>query len=323
MSTYKKRYLTFEEQLELIKSRGLEVTDDAMALDYLRRIGYYHLSAYWYSFRQINPPSSPEIKVLPSRSDDFISGCSFQHVVELYVFDKRLRLLLLDAIERIEIAIRVDVAYLLGSKDPFAHSNPDLLHGNFTKKINPRTEKTEYETWITKHEKMEKSAKDDFARHFREKYGSPLPIWVAVELWDFGMLSMFYQGMTIADKEIIAARYGIPNWKFMESWLRSLNFIRNVTAHHGRLWNRNLIDQPKLPRIREIPSFDLMAAVPLIESRLYVDLCILIYFMKQICPNSSWISRLRSLIEAFPSVPILSISDMGFPLDWKSHDFWN
>ncbi|MDP1720499.1 MAG: Abi family protein, partial [Candidatus Nanopelagicaceae bacterium] len=278
MSTYKKRYLTFEEQLELIKSRGLEVTDDDMALDYLRRIGYYHLSAYWYSFRQISPLNSHEAEVIPSRSDEFISGCSFQHVVELYVFDKRLRLLLLDAIERIEVAIRVDVAYLLGSKDPFAHSNPDLLHGKFTKKINPRTEKTDYETWIAKHEKKEISAKDDFARHFREKYGFPLPIWVAVELWDFGMLSMFYQGMAIADKEVIATRYGIPNWQIMESWLRSLNFIRNVTAHHGRLWNRNLIDQPKLPRIGEIPSFDPVVKVPLIESRLYVDLCILIYF---------------------------------------------
>ncbi|MFZ2227988.1 MAG: Abi family protein [Candidatus Nanopelagicaceae bacterium] len=322
MSTYKKRYLTFNEQLELIKSRGLEVTDDDLALDYLRRIGYYHLSAYWYSFRQISPLNTDEAGVIPSRSDEFIFGCSFQHVIDLYVFDKRLRLLLLDAIERIEVAIRVDVAYLLGSKDPFAHSNPDLLHGKFTKKINPRTEKTDYETWIAKHEIKEKSAKDDFARHFREKYGFPLPIWVAVELWDFGMLSMFYQGMSIADKEIVATRYGIQNWQIMESWLRALNFIRNVTAHHGRLWNRNLIDQPKLPRIGEIPSFDPIVNIPLIESRLYVDLYILIYFMKQICPNSSWISRLRALIEAFPSVPILGVSDMGFPLDWKSHDIW-
>jgi abortive infection bacteriophage resistance protein len=323
MSTYKKRYLTFEEQLELIKSRGLEVTDNEMALDYLRRLGYYHLSAYWYSFRKVTP-THDEHKTgsNPSRSSEFIPGYTFQHAVEIYVFDKRLRLLLLDAIERIEVAVRVDIAYLLGSRDAFAHSNPDLLHGKFTKRINLRTEKTDYETWIAKHEIKEKNAKDDFARHFREKYGFPLPIWVAVELWDFGMLSMFYQGMKIADKESIATRYAIPDWQLMESWLRSLNFIRNVTAHHGRLWNRNLIDQPKLPKAGEIQSFDFLIEVPGVQSRLYADLCILIYFMKQICPNSSWILRLRDLIKTFPSVPNLSVSDMGFPPGWQSHDFW-
>lgn len=323
MSTYKKRYLTFEEQLELLKSRGLEVTNDDIALDYLHRIGYYHLSAYWYSFRQLTSPRNPnESGGNTSRNDEFVQGSSFQHAVELYVFDKRLRLLLLDAIERIEVAIRVDIAYLLGSRDPFAHSKPDLLHGNFTKKINRKTGKTGYERWIEQHNQKETTSKEDFVRHYSAKYGFPLPIWVSVELWDFGMLSMFYQGMKFADKEAIASRYSIPDFELMESWLRSLNFVRNVTAHHGRLWNKNLIDQPKLPRIGEIPSFDPLIPIPLIQSRLYVDLCILIYFMKQICPNSTWITRLKTLIETFPNVPILTISDMGFPTNWASHDFW-
>lgn len=323
MSTYNKRYLTFEEQLTLIKSRGLEVTDDAMALDYLRRLGYYHLSAYWYPFRKTMPPIiSGAIKVNVPRSSDFVSGSSFQYALELYVFDKRLRLLMLDAIERIEVAIRVDVAYVLGAKDPFAHSKPEFLHGNFTKKVNEKTGITDYETWISKYQQKEKNAKDDFARHYREKYGFPFPIWVAVELWDFGMLSMFYQGMSISDKESIAARYGIQDWKVMESWLRSLNFVRNVTAHHGRLWNRNLIDQPKLPKRGQISCFDSLIGMPLIESRIYVVLCILIYFMKQICPNSTWIARLKSLIETFPNLPILTISDMGFPPHWTTDAFW-
>ena len=294
-----------------------------MALDYLRRLGYYHLSAYWYPFRKTMPPIvSGNIKVNVPRSSDFVSGCSFQHALEVYVFDKRLRLLILDAIERIEVAIRVDVAYILGAKDPFAHSKPELLHGQFTKKINQRNDATDYETWIGKYQTREKNAKDDFARHYREKYGFPFPIWVAVELWDFGMLSMFYQGMNIIDKAAVAERYGIRDWQVMESWLRSLNFVRNVTAHHGRLWNRNLIDQPKFPKRGQISSFDSLIDSPLVETRIYAVLCILIYFMKQICPNSTWITRLQSHVESFPVVPILTISDMGFPANWATHDFW-
>jgi len=114
MSTYNKPYLTFQQQLELLKARGLEVTDDATALSYLSRIGYYRLSAYWYSQRRtslVQDPSTKKISV--HREDDFHPGSRFQHALELYVFDKRLRLLVLDAIERIEVAIRVDIAYQL------------------------------------------------------------------------------------------------------------------------------------------------------------------------------------------------------------------
>ena len=111
MSTYNKPYLTFQQQLELLKSRGLGVTDDAAALSYLGRIGYYRLSAYWYSFRKsalLQDPATKKITV--QRLDDFYPGYTFQQALDLYVFDKRLRLLVLDAIDRIEVAIRVDIA---------------------------------------------------------------------------------------------------------------------------------------------------------------------------------------------------------------------
>ncbi len=125
MSTYNKPYHTFEEQLELLKSRGLEVTNDQVALEYLHRLGYYRLSGYWYPSRKLLPLSTILSKPnRPQREDNFIPGSKFQDAVELYVFDKKLRLLILDAIERVEVAIRVDIAYLLGAKDPFAYTNP-------------------------------------------------------------------------------------------------------------------------------------------------------------------------------------------------------
>jgi abortive infection bacteriophage resistance protein len=109
--------LTFEQQLDLLKGRGLEVTDDLRALDCLRRIGYYRLSAYWYPLRALTVLQDPETGALSHRrEDEFVEGARFQDVVGLYVFDKHLRLLLADALERIEVAVRVSIAYLLGSR---------------------------------------------------------------------------------------------------------------------------------------------------------------------------------------------------------------
>lgn len=323
MSTYNKPYLTFEQQLALLQSRGLGVTDEAAALAYLRRIGYYRLSAYWYPLRQVVPSQAAgPAPIIGQRADTFRPGSTFEQVLALYVFDKRLRLLALDAIERIEVALRVDVSYRLGQRDPFAHMNPDMLHGNFTKKIHSTTGRTIYRNWLEKHQQMVARSKDDFVRHYKQKYGEPLPLWVAVELWEFGMLSTFYQGMRIADKDAIAARYGLPDGQLLQSWLRALNFVRNVAAHHSRLWNKNLVDQPKLPRAGVMPTFDPLIGQPAVASRLFVMLYIVLHMMREVSPNSSWPARLRQLLDGFPAAPGLSPSDMGFPVGWEAYPLW-
>lgn len=323
MSTYHKPYLSFEQQLTLLSGRGLGVTDHAAALACLQRIGYYRLSAYWYPLRQTvlaQIPGSSQTTV--QRVDAFRAGSTFEQVLALYVFDKRLRLLTLDAIERIEVALRVDVSYRLGAKDPFAHMKPALLHGNFTKKTNRATGRTAYRSWLDKHQHMVGRSREDFVRHYQQKYGEPFPIWVAVELWEFGMLSTFFQGMQVADKDAIAARYGLPDGQLLQSWLRTLNFVRNVAAHHSRLWNKNLVDQPKLPRPGTLPSFDPWLAQPAIASRLFAVLCILLHLMQVVSPNSTWPTRLRHLLDGFPAASGLSLADMGFPADWEGQPLW-
>ena len=168
MSTYTKPYRTFKQQLELLKSRGLEITNDAVALEYLRRLGYYRLSGYLYPCRKLIPLKTHQPKpIRPQREDNFMPGSRFQNAVELYVFDKKLRLLILDAIERIEVAFRVDIAYLLGARDRFAHTNPSLLHGNFTKKIDSKTGKTRYQEWLIKHDQLIQRSKEDFVEHYK------------------------------------------------------------------------------------------------------------------------------------------------------------
>lgn len=322
MSLYKKPHLSFAEQLDLLKSRGLEVTDENTAKNYLHRLGYYRLSGYWYPFRALVSIEKQSEKTTSKREDRFLPGAKFEDAVNLYVFDKKLRLLIMDAIERIEVAVRVDIAYLLGEYDTFAHHKPELLHGNFTKKLNPRTGITTYEEWLNRYEQQVQRSKEDFVVHYKKKYGSPLPIWEAIELWDFGLLSLFFSGMRVQDKLIIAQRYNISDCKIMESWLRTLNYARNVAAHHSRLWNRNLIDQPRLAKAGEMPDFDHLIGQPHRISRVYVILCILTYFLKTICPKSAWPSRLKNLLNEFPNSKYLNISDMGFPPNWHEQLLW-
>ncbi len=323
MSIYSKPYLTFEQQLELLKSRGLQITNDAKAIEYLRRIGYYRLSAYWYPLRELIPVTDHASTATSCEPrDDFIPSAKFHDSVNLYIFDKKLRLLILDALERIEVALRVDISYLIGSKDPFGHTNPQLLHGNFVKRVDAHTNKTKYQVWLAKHDELTNRSKEDFVRHYKKKYGLPLPIWVSIELWDFGLLSTFYQGMKVDDKASIAMKYDITRWEIMESWLRCLNYIRNVVAHHGRLWNRNLVDQPKLPKQGEIPRFDSIIGKGGSISRVYVALCIIIHLMQYVCPDSKWPMRLGELLSTLTEIPFANITDMGFPADWELQDFW-
>ena len=125
MASYTKPYLAPPQQLQLLKTRGLQVADDVAAIECLRRNGYYRLSAYWYLFRRIDQNSF-------KRTDTFLSDSHFENAVELYKFDKKLKLLLFDAIERVEIAVRVEISLVLGRRDPFAHTNPYFFDSNFT-----------------------------------------------------------------------------------------------------------------------------------------------------------------------------------------------
>ncbi len=193
---YEKPWLSFEDQLAKLKANGLEVTDHERALEYLRRIGYYRLSGYWFPFRQRSGPacSLPQKRGKPTRVDKkvqyfpldhFKPGLRFQDAVSLYVFDKRLRLLAMDALERIEIALRVDISHSLGKQDAFAYLNPECLDSSFTQNADAKTGLTPHHAWIGNHARLIQRSKEEFIRHNEERYGFPIAIWVACEVWDF------------------------------------------------------------------------------------------------------------------------------------------
>ena len=332
--TYPKPWKSYQEQLDQLIDRGMTVTDNARALDYLERIGYYRLSGYWFAFRErtelccpLDPHSGKKPKKVRQDRlplDDFRPGTTFQNAVDLYVFDKKLRLLVLDALERIEIALRVDISHGLGKHHKFAYLQPELFHESFSSKLDGQTGLTKHHGWLIKHATLINRSKEDFIRHNKEKYGLPLAVWVACEVWDFGTLSTLFDGMTEADQDAISSQYNISNGRIFASWLRSLNYLRNVCAHHSRLWNRNIVDQPKLPPVGQVPSLAAFHNDPQRQARPFMLLCMTQHLMKIINPSSSWGARLKTLLENdFPDLTHLDLGldRMGVDDDWKARDW--
>tara|TARA_R110002074_G_scaffold349634_1_gene520344 strand:- start:132975 stop:133931 length:957 start_codon:yes stop_codon:yes gene_type:complete len=300
-----KKWISFEDQLDTLKSRGLVVDNEAAALDYLERIGYYRLSGYWYSFRELKPGIDNTAESSDRRLDTFQHGSHFKDGVDLYVFDKKLRLLALDALERIELAVRVDIAYLLGKQDAYAHENAEVFHGNFTK-VKKNGKQPAHQDWLEKyHSLVQRARREPFVKHYMDKYGK-LPIWVAIEIWDFGLLSKVFAGLKHEHKEIIASKYGAKNGKAFASWLRGLNFIRNVAAHHSRLWNINVLE-------RSADIQDDKFWKQLNNARPYFYFCLMKRLLDVICPNSNWSSRFSTLLDEFPRIEsgAVSLADFG------------
>jgi abortive infection bacteriophage resistance protein len=320
-STYSKPHLPVDDQLALLKQRGLTILDEPGAAAWLHRLGYYRLSAYWYPFRQRKlvqvAPNSISSQVL----DDFKLGATFEDALALYEFDKQVRLLIIEAVEQVEVAARVDIAHSLGQQDAFAQNNPQLLDGNFVAQRPDGSSK--HSDWLAKLDQCTDRSKEEFVAHYKTRYGTPLPIWVSIEVWDFGLVSFFASGMKPVDRMGMASRFGVPRAVVFVSWLRSLNYLRNLAAHHSRAWNRNIIDQPKLPSAGEVPMFD-TALRDLNPARLYAGLCILAFLLRAIRPSTDWHTRMATHLGSFPAPGVggIDASDLGCPPNWATHDFW-
>jgi len=334
--SYSKPWRSYDEQLDLLISRGLTVTDRPLALEYLERIGYYRLSGYLYSFRERSalccPLEKPVLRKKFKQGDtdrlvleNYKPGATFKQAVDLYVFDKSLRLLVLDALERIEIALRVDISHTLGEKDQFAYLKPELFFEKFSQEINSKTGLTKYHDWMCRHAQLINRSKETFVNHNKKKYGLPLAIWVACEVWDFGTMSTLFAGMKEADQDVIAQKYGVSNGRVFASWLRSLNYIRNVCAHHSRLWNRNVIDKPQFLNEGELPWIDGFRHDEHGKARPFLVFCIARFLLQRINPSSSWGERMKTfLLTDFPDLDHLGLNlqGMGAPDGWEAWDLW-
>ena len=279
---YPKPALKIEEQIVLLEGRGLAVGDRGSASRWLRRVSYYRLSAYFLPFKN---------------GETFRQGSSFEQILDLYKFDARLRLLVSQALGRVEIAIRTSVTYEMAhSTGPFGYADCE----NFIRSA-------DHAKFMQQLSVEESRSRETFVKHFRQKYHTEthLPIWMATELCSFGSLSMLYKNLRPVLQKRIAAEYEVPG-TVLASWLHTLAYVRNLCAHHSRLWNRELAIKPSLPH-----GWGYKNVAP---DRIYSVLVILQHLLKTRARSCTWQNRLTKLIEEHPKVDLVA---MKMPAEWE------
>lgn len=285
-TAYTKPALPPAALLAHLQRRGLSVGDPIRALGALEHVGYYRLLIYMRPLQQ-----------LPAKT--FLPGTTFEAVLDLYHFDRELRLLCLDAIERIEVALRAAIV----SQVAVTHGPHFYLDPQHFERLDGFVEFFQTAT----------RAKYLGIQHYRDHYGAPdlAPIWTIMEAITFGALSRLYSGLVIRHRKAISGRFGFDE-KILVSWFRSMNMLRNMCAHHNRLWNFHmLVDQPMAAKRFKMEMIR--------TDRFYARAVVLIALLAHVAPGSAWKQRLVNLIDRSPAVPV---SAMGFPADWRNRTFW-
>jgi len=323
MKEYTKKPLTIPEQVELLEKRGLVICDKSRAERLLANISYYRLSAYMLPFK-------PEKH---NNDECFAKNTTWNNVYNLYVFDRKLRLLVFDAIERIEISIRAQLINQLSLKyGSHWYDNSSIFNvkqiidrKTGTPIIDKKTglpKKIDIFADIQQHitERLEQSKAEMFIAHYKATYNNPPnpPSWMALEVMYFNHLSLICETLTNkSDRTSISYVYGLPDYVFY-SWLHSINYVRNLCAHHSRLWNRSMSIVPaKLGfsnKLKWITNPDTVQ-----RSKLYYTLCIICFLLQTVNPTSNFKKRLYGLLNEYPDI---DCGYMGFPQNWETENLW-
>ena len=285
---------SYVDQIALLRRRGIIIDDAASAEFYLNHINYYRLGAYWLPFEADHA------------THRFTTGTRFTDVLNHYVFDRELRLLVLDAVERIEVSVRSQWAYHLAHRHgPHAHLDPSLAY-------NPNY----WQRNLDKLTEEVKRSEETFIRHMLATYSEPLPpVWAVCEVMSIGLLSRWYNSLKpMPTRRAIASVYGVDE-KVLQSWLHHLSLVRNLCAHHSRLWNREFSITPEIPKSKPVK---LAGEFRQNSRKIYNTLLILLHFMDAIAPLHHWRGRLKAVI-ALHAIPA---GMMDFPKDWEQRKPW-
>ena len=309
---YNKTPLSFTDQLALLKSRGISVTDELKAISILQEISYYRLSAYFLPYQSVK--------------DTFNPGTTFKQIIDTYSFDRELRLLVFDCIERIEIAIRTQIIYQMAYhyNDSHWQDNQSLFIKPYYNKIGIKVDPfSEFQSIISKAKTVR--TPEVFIQHYLNNYSSPSnpPSWMCFELLTIGEMSNIYRGLSSkVDKKRIASFFDLHPTVFI-SWLHSLTYVRNICAHHARLWNKELAIKPELLLN---PTGDWISIPFNNNKRLFYFLCVLKYLLLRANPGNNLKVKLETLFAKYLTVPIkylgIPTDGTGNMLNWQDEPLW-
>lgn len=305
-----KTAMTTGQHVALLRSRGMSV-DEALAQQWFANVSYYRLSAYWYPARVVDSSGV--------RGDAFRAGTDFEHVTSLYEADRKLRTLVHDGMERIEVSLRARVGQQLYSHGSLAHTDPRHFRPTFN-----------HARWLeTAHKRIDRAAHhNESIKHYRDTYGQ-YPFWVLAEVLDFADVSRLLEGLPAKDQLEISEGFGVRvdlaalsqsqsrtarKTPPLVRWMEQLTIIRNTCAHHARLWNKSFTPAPT-SALRTQPELKLLPAGQ--SERLFGALVVMARLLRSTSPGTTWPEKVVDLLDtAFLPNPLTNRASLGMPEDW-------
>lgn len=296
---YNKPAISIADQIQLLETRGLFINDRTDAEHFLSQVSYYRLAAYWW------PLQSDTIQ------HEFKIGADFDTVIQYYNFDRELRLIVFNMIERIEIGIRTQLIYHLSfnRQDPW-----------WFEKVAYFKDPQHWQDHLKAIKDEVKRSKEVFIENHNRKYGNDSrcpPSWKSLEIVSLGLLSKMYRNIrdSVPEKKKIAHNLRTKHPSILGSWLMAITVVRNICAHHSRLWNRSLT-WPMMPNQLPLPWVDVTAVPP---KKLYATICCMQYLLQSISPENRFRLRFEHLFADYPNI---NIQTMGFTPDWNQQPLW-
>lgn len=293
---FTKPYKNVHDLVEVLMARGLGITNRQKAERYLSTIGYYRLSAYMIPLLR-----------MPKSAKRFKPEASFRQVMMLYRFDKKLRMLIFNEVEKVEVAIRAIIVNTICelTGDKFWFTNP--VHF---------ADATKFSNTLSLINKEVRRSHEEFITEFRSTYTDPYPpVWMLAEILPFGYITNIF--CNLKDKKLkkkVSQQFGLQVPPF-ESWMTKLYLTRNDCAHHARVWNKRNTMNPTIPNRMTRPWITL----PTDPLKVYHDICIIKYLLDIVNPSNDMLAKLRWLFVEFPEIDLAA---MGFPKGWEMEPIW-
>ena len=306
LRTFNKPPYSYEQLLNKLTERGLCIADRDSAEANLRSIGYFRLIGYGLAFEQYCQNGH--------RIGQYQQNTSFDDLVGIVTTDRKIRSLLLSGIERIEIAVRNMINHELAWQHKTAHwymdsalfkESKDFSHAGLLNEIKRHTLKNA-EAGSNK-----EARREAFIHHYYNHYDQPdyPPCWMIAEILPLGAWSKIYEHLKISkDRKIIARQLDLAP-ATMQSWLHSITYLRNMCAHHSRLFGRKFVIRPH--KAKGIPLMD--------ENRLFNFICIVFRTLTTLSPDRNWLARLHAELATLDT---RLLQQYGFEKNGLENDFW-
>lgn len=302
---------TIEEQIELLKQRGMNFHNEQLAYNWLHRISYYRLKGYWWAMQ-----------------DDFVNhhfeaGWYFEDIIERYEFDKELKIILFRAIETIEIALRTKMIYHMSqSYGGLWYIDPNLfqdsaLHAQHLLHLQDEFAKSG-EVFVKEY--LRNHPNQIVAPNLGYKSDEDPDAWIILEIATFGELSKIYKNIKhqLPEKSQIAKDFGLNIHSDLSSWLEAVAYIRNIIAHHSRLWSRNMV---KKPSVISNPRFPWLTTTltPVEQKRPYYLISAILYLCNALGAGMQLRNDIFQLMKQYQHLPI---HRLGFFPKWYEQPVW-